>query len=617
MYIIPYNRGIVQVSSRSDRHLKGQKVSQNPPKPEVFSLPMVESHVLFDQGLNVFPQPLGKKGGYPWRALRYTRLARDSKKASLREAFLGNCNLAVMCGRTSGDLFVIDCETPKALSHHMEQLRKRSIPLWVVKTARGGHIYLRSTRGEVESIPAGVIPDVEIRGAGGYVLAPPSLHPSGVCYEWLVREGSSIPQVDPARIDWLFTAKRNAVDLTVRPKRRKLQVIALSPNSALSKATRDYIARGAALPEGTRNNRLFAAACDMLGCSYAAIEVEAILKPIALASGLSLYEVEATLASASSQTRTPSRPQSIHHKHDDRYSWRLAMLYATLHRWDGPTASQERALFLAMIERHRLGGNERGVFRASIRELAAMARMGINTVQRILRRWQQLGQPIIFHVGSDQTSGAHTWRFADRVYQHARRFLANNPDHLIPAHWLHYSEALFTSDVVERGGVGKSAMFLYSFMQQLNRAAFPSELARLSNLSINQVNYGLAKLRELGLVQRTTTGWCCIGMSLSALTQHVVEQRPAIAGRGERRRRTFAEQRSAYVTRQIVCARMNREGQKLRLLLRETLPIILSREMICDEIRRTLDSPISRVLFDAGAHCQLEDGQVLRYVPLY
>ena len=99
---------------------------------------------LYDIGLNPFPLPLGKKGGYPWKQLQYTRLDRNHEQAGLFMLFTGNCNLAIMCGRTSRNLFVIDCESPQALEFHIGQMRKHNIPLWVSETQRGGHIYMFS-----------------------------------------------------------------------------------------------------------------------------------------------------------------------------------------------------------------------------------------------------------------------------------------------------------------------------------------------------------------------------------------------------------------------------------------------------------------------------------------
>ncbi len=62
--------------------------------------------ILCGFGLNVFP-----KVGFPWKALQYIHLPHDG----LWWAFHARCNLAVMRGRTSANLFVIDWRDSQAL----------------------------------------------------------------------------------------------------------------------------------------------------------------------------------------------------------------------------------------------------------------------------------------------------------------------------------------------------------------------------------------------------------------------------------------------------------------------------------------------------------------------
>jgi Bifunctional DNA primase/polymerase, N-terminal len=33
-----------------------------------------------------------------------------------------------------------------------------------------------------------VLPGVDFRGQGGYIVTPPSVHPTGVCYRWIIRD---------------------------------------------------------------------------------------------------------------------------------------------------------------------------------------------------------------------------------------------------------------------------------------------------------------------------------------------------------------------------------------------------------------------------------------------
>jgi len=486
----------------------------------------------------------------------------------------------------------------------------------VAGTARGGHIYLRSSTGEVLSIASGLMDNCEVRGAGGYVLAPPSLHPSGVLYEWIVREGPNIPVIEPSRIDFLKDTSGKRLSLRVVPAAKgRPQIVAVSPCSPLSAKTRDYLVNGAVLPQGTRNNRLFAAACDLLGCGYSTHEVESLLMPLALAGGLLKYEICATLESAASRPRMPARPSDASPLPSSaRWDWRLPLLFASLHRWEGKSISHQRALFLAMVERCRVGVSEHGVFRASIRELAVMARMSVNTVQRILQLWQQQKMPLIFHAHSDDSSQAYTWRFSNIVYEIARRYLAHNKSVTVPGYWLFFMHALFESDAVERGGLSKTAAFLYSFMKTLTEPMMPSRIAQLIGLSVHQINYGLKRLRELELVKRATSGWHVVSLTVKELTAHVIERRPMLDGRGERRRQRFADQRAAYVTRILINTRLRHEGETLRPLLMQHLPAILSREHLPEAAARLLNDPRMMLRLAQGYWHRLENGDVIRYV---
>jgi len=54
------------------------------------------------------------------------------------------------------------------------------------KTARGKHLYFAIPPGViVRNSTSDVADGVDVRGIGGYVVAPPSIHPSGAVYQWL------------------------------------------------------------------------------------------------------------------------------------------------------------------------------------------------------------------------------------------------------------------------------------------------------------------------------------------------------------------------------------------------------------------------------------------------
>ena len=90
-------------------------------------------------------------------------------------------------------LFVIDIDEhhPEASgSDTLEQLTQRYGPLpdtWEVETGSGGrHIYLYAPIPISNDAGRKLGPGIDIRGTGGQVLAPPTIHPNGQPYNWLI-----------------------------------------------------------------------------------------------------------------------------------------------------------------------------------------------------------------------------------------------------------------------------------------------------------------------------------------------------------------------------------------------------------------------------------------------
>ena len=79
---------------------------------------------------------------------------------------------------------VMDLDSPQALS----QLRAAGhcLPSTAcATTSRGKHLWYAAPRRSVRN-RVGLFPGVDIRALGGYVVAPPSIHSSGVVYQWEV-----------------------------------------------------------------------------------------------------------------------------------------------------------------------------------------------------------------------------------------------------------------------------------------------------------------------------------------------------------------------------------------------------------------------------------------------
>ncbi len=161
--------------------------------------------------------PLKPKSKFPYKDA-------DWKKYQLEKYtgdFNPNENGAVICGKTSGGLVVIDLDD-KALGDivfkDFEGLKKKTL---VVETGKGYHIYTH---------PKGSLPDISIRTSnengqrvdiqcqGTYVLIPGSIHPdTGKEYKII----SSVLDIDEIDLDG-FIKNLGSVGFNIEGRRKKM-----------------------------------------------------------------------------------------------------------------------------------------------------------------------------------------------------------------------------------------------------------------------------------------------------------------------------------------------------------------------------------------------------------
>ena len=103
-----------------------------------------------------------------------------------------DANVAIATGKVSG-IVVLDIDPRHGGAESLKELEAKfgKLPDTVTTITGGGgrHAYFRYPKG-VEGIPnsAGALgPGLDVRADGGYVIAPPSMHPSGDEYQWPVQ----------------------------------------------------------------------------------------------------------------------------------------------------------------------------------------------------------------------------------------------------------------------------------------------------------------------------------------------------------------------------------------------------------------------------------------------
>lgn len=509
----------------------------------------------YAMGFNIGPTRPASKIPFLWRCLVGTRI----HPHYLIELFDQRAGIFVLTGRLSRNLYILDCETAESAEEHAAKFRRRGLAPWVVKTARAKHFWMLSPDGEVANLKhkSGLW---EIRGNLLYALCPPSVHPSSAIYEWEFQTGELPPSIPITALDWL------PLELALKPRNKFLSKDKeTDPLTCLSPATRDFIRNGA--NEGTRNNSLFAAACDLAGNNFSLPAARDLLIPPAAQCGLTRNEIRDTLNSAYRRTRKPARKEPgaspVPPVYLRAYAW------AQSHHWKplvaevatkspsakcrsiryAVTRDTASAVFQACCERSRRDSAR--VFRATTREIAELARVKSETAHRALVCLVENGY--LRRCGYSKVRAA-LFTFGKQVLQKGDS----------TTHWTVHSVPFSQQtggEAFMRGALGKTAERVWHII--LVKPLTAAELARRLDVNRSTVGHALEKLNQFGLAEKDSQRrW----FGNAAGEEYFVEVAAKCGTLGSlaRRKEQHAKERSIYVSEAILRAKRRWEATQIR-----------------------------------------------------
>lgn len=145
--------------------------------------------------------------------------------------WFGGYGVAIVLGDVSGGLGVRDFDVEGSYASWAADNAQAAQRLPTVVTGRPGghHVYFRLAPGVLTEIRAGRekpgngainLGDGELRAdVGCYVVAPPSIHPTGVPYRWLIPLAEEIPVIDPRTAgllrDWTPTHPTEGTEVII------------------------------------------------------------------------------------------------------------------------------------------------------------------------------------------------------------------------------------------------------------------------------------------------------------------------------------------------------------------------------------------------------------------
>ena len=429
----------VRSSSKDTRHIPGI---------------VVEASDLYNRGLNVFPVPRpeevirlterypqmfapGSKPPYILEPLFISRMhhcdwqcdeqeRKTGRPCKCRnspagfESLFTNANLAVMLGRTSGNLVCVDCDNEEGFRQILNEFSSRGLSFWAFATSRGGNLLFRLADGEAKNLPKTSIQDVQIWGNRHYCVLPPSVHPSGVVYSWLKDQDplENLARHEPPpllhldQLEWLGV-QRNS---------RRGKPLDLYGLPAWTKHLSDHSRRilSSHIMEGQRNSELTIAVYDVAAAITADLvsykDAQALVREAATncIPPYPIKHVDGMLKSALSKRDLTRSKDYFSNKNDISDSIPSAISFLETHDWrsHGRFALIDQAVYRACVVRALMDG--RASFRASAREVAELANIQQHqTSMRALTRLSRMG--IIHHEGKDAL-GISLFSFGDEVF---------------------------------------------------------------------------------------------------------------------------------------------------------------------------------------------------------
>ena len=134
------------------------------------------------RGFSIIPVRPDKKPFISWA--EYQKRKPTEEEIKLWWAKWPKAMIGIVTGEIS-NLFVVDCDTQEGFDA-VQRLIPDSLITPMVRTPRGGWHFYFLYPGKL-TIAAGVMPGVDIRGEGGYIVAPGSINTDGKTYTWQER----------------------------------------------------------------------------------------------------------------------------------------------------------------------------------------------------------------------------------------------------------------------------------------------------------------------------------------------------------------------------------------------------------------------------------------------
>jgi hypothetical protein len=193
----------------------------------------------YSLGLSVIPLQSGDKRPLlsSWQEFQQRRATPEEIRVWWEK--WPQANVGIVTGAVSG-IIVLDVDGKEG--EEALKANRLALPItWAARTGGGGWHYFFKHPGGVVLNFVRRLPGIDLRGDGGYIVAPPSLHPSGRRYTWAITPGQAELAEPP---DWLMELIETTKSGRLEPEEWERDLYEGERNTELTRRAGSLLARG-------------------------------------------------------------------------------------------------------------------------------------------------------------------------------------------------------------------------------------------------------------------------------------------------------------------------------------------------------------------------------------
>lgn len=383
-------------------------------------------HRLSQWGIQILPAIYGKKQtSFKWTPFQNTRMQWHLYPDDMRFMFAGNTNLVTITGRVSAgrgkSLVVIDFDDSDLFRRAVQASYANFGQVFAVNSSRGGHLWFFVSDGEIVNSSTNAsdekrIHNVDILGRNKFAVLPPSakIDENGKKHHYTFHDATD--ETEPPPLASIAELQNALGHLLIQQNGKPYEIRRYSKTRRTAQGDTDrttlaeYRRTARTTQSDNRNNVTANYMKVLLRQGHDKYEAANEVRLAMVQTKLSISEIDKTINSIIKSYKPAKQSKQS-------ATWKHALAYWHDAQWQGRTASRDKAVFQALVDRCKVDANSEGIFIASVRQIADKADISRGSAGRALQHMQDSNLIIRQNRSTEHAEyqDASEWVFSDIV----------------------------------------------------------------------------------------------------------------------------------------------------------------------------------------------------------